>query len=138
MNTGHTGGRGWRRGSALLVALIFAMLFACMAVALAVASKSNLAISRNRLDVGQAHNLVEAGLCLVQRETAGLNVTGSDAAALHASLADHFRFAPTTLPPTPKGSRFRPSRSSGRTAAPEPSRSPCRPTAASRMPRRLR
>jgi len=80
-------------GSALLVTLIFVALFACMAVALAVASESNLAISRNRLDVGQAHNLVETGLCLVQRETAGLNVSGSDAAAVHASLADHFRFA---------------------------------------------
>ena len=93
MDTGHTGGRGEHRGSALVVSLIFATLFACMAVALAVASKSNLAISRNRLDVQQAHNLVETGLCLVQRDMGGLEVSGSDAQAIHASLADHFRLA---------------------------------------------
>ena len=93
MSNGGTQNRAAGTGSALLVTLIFVALFACMAVALAVASESNLAISRNRLDVGQAHNLVETGLCLVQRESASQNLSGSDAAALHASRADHFRFA---------------------------------------------
>jgi len=62
-------------------------------VALAVASESNLAISRNRLDCQQARNLTETGLFLVQREMGGLQVAGSDAAAVHASLTDHFRLA---------------------------------------------
>jgi len=93
MRTGYLRQRGRHRGTALLVALIFAALFACMAVALAVASESNLAISRNRLEVQQARNLTETGLFLVQREMGGLQVTGSDAAAVHASLADHFRLA---------------------------------------------
>jgi hypothetical protein len=87
------------RGSALLITLIFVALFACMAVALAVASEANLAISRNRLDIQQAQNLTETGLLLVQREMGGLQVTGSDAYAVHTCLADHFRtaWAETTM-----------------------------------------
>ncbi|MFO8014921.1 MAG: pilus assembly PilX N-terminal domain-containing protein [Phycisphaerae bacterium] len=81
------------RGSALLITLIFVALFACMAVALAVAAESNLAISRNRLDIQQARNLTETGLLLVQREMGGLEVTGADATAVHACLADHFSTA---------------------------------------------
>jgi hypothetical protein len=73
--------------------MIFAAIFTCMAVALAVVSESNLAICRNRLDTQQARNLTETGLLLVQREVGGLEVSGSDAAALHADLADHFRAA---------------------------------------------
>jgi hypothetical protein len=82
-----------RRGSALLLALLFVAMFACMAVALAVASDTNLAISRNRFEINQAHNLVESGLGLVQKEMGDLQVTGSDTAALHACLAEHFREA---------------------------------------------
>ncbi|MFO8014920.1 MAG: pilus assembly PilX N-terminal domain-containing protein [Phycisphaerae bacterium] len=93
MATGLMHQRGARRGSALFVAMIFAAIFTCMAVALAVVSESNLAICRNRLDVQQASNLVETGLLLVQREMGGLEVSGSDATALHADLADHFRTA---------------------------------------------
>jgi len=91
MDTGQIVMRGGHRGSALLVALIFAALFTCMAVALAMASKSNLAMSRNRIHVGQAHNLAETGLSLVQRELGGLVVTGTDAAALHAEMVSHFK-----------------------------------------------
>jgi len=80
-----------RTGSALLITLIFVAIFASMAVALAVASDANLTISRNRLDIGQAQSLVETGLCMVQREMTTAEVTGANAAALHASLAEHFQ-----------------------------------------------
>jgi hypothetical protein len=73
--------------------MIFAALFACMALALAIVSESNLAICRNRRDCQQADNLVETGLLLVQSELGGLEVSGADAAALHADLAAHFRTA---------------------------------------------
>jgi len=93
MNTGHTVGPRRQTGSALLITLIFVALFASMAVALAIASDTNLAISRNRIEIAQARNLVEAGLLLAQREIGGLEVTGSDATEVHASLASHFQAA---------------------------------------------
>ncbi|MBL7132545.1 MAG: pilus assembly PilX N-terminal domain-containing protein [Phycisphaerae bacterium] len=79
------------RGSALLLTLIFVAMFACMAVALAVASSTNMAISRNRVEIGQSTNLVESGLLLAQREMGGLQVTGATAEEVHACIADHFR-----------------------------------------------
>jgi len=82
-----------RRGSAIVITLIFVAVFACLAAALAVASETNLALTRNRMETNQAVNLMESGLRLAQREMGGLSVTGDTAAALHGSLADHFRTA---------------------------------------------
>ncbi len=93
MHTGHSTGPRGRTGSALLISLIFVALFASMAAALAIASDTNLAISRNRIEIAQAQNLTEAGLFLAQREMGGLVVTGSDATEVHTSLANHFQTA---------------------------------------------
>jgi len=82
-----------KRGMAIVVALVFVAIFACLAVALAMASTSNLVVARNRVEINQAIGLMESGLMLAQREMGGLSVTGDDAPALHAALADHFRTA---------------------------------------------
>jgi len=93
MNTGHVWTRGGRHGTALLITLLFLALFASMAVALAVASDTNLAIARNRIQINQARNLVETGLMLAMRAMGNMQVSGDTAADLHASIAEGLRNA---------------------------------------------
>ncbi len=84
-------GRAEAKGVAFLIIIIFVALFACMAVALATTSDMNMLVSRNRLESNQAATLVETGLLLAQKELGGAQIAGTNAEAVHTSIAAHLR-----------------------------------------------